>query len=219
MSSHGHEWLGMYLNAQGLGIQRSGDWIFRGVDFELRRGDRWILTGASGKGKSTLLRCLAGLLEPTEGRVVRSAPMQFGWMAQADLLLPWRTVWDNACLGMELGDLPSLKSEVERVLDRLGLLRYGGYFPTQLSQGMRQRVALARTLLRKAPFLLLDEPCSALDMGLRHQVLDLIIEFQERDQFGLVMVTHHDEDATCIQARTVCLAEGSLREVSCCGVG
>ena len=202
----------MYLSAHGLGVRLGGHWIFRAVDFVLGPHDRWVVVGPSGQGKSTLLRCLAGVMTPTGGRVMMAPKRTCGWMAQSDLLLPWKTVRQNVRLNRALAVRAPDEEQVEEALVALGLEEQGEFFPGQLSQGMRQRVALARTLLQGSDIVLLDEPCAALDLATRERALHWILEEQKRRGFGLMMVTHQEEDRHMVHARVMRLNQESVRE-------
>lgn len=135
------------------------------IDFAIQRGEFVSLIGPSGCGKTTLLSIIAGLIRPTVGTVtvaggiVNGPSTRVGYMLQQDYLFPWRTIEDNACMGLEITEslTKEKKQGVLHLLDEMGLLGFKDYYPAQLSGGMRQRVALVRTLATEPELLLLDE--------------------------------------------------------------
>src|SRR6266581_3916186 len=142
------------------------------------------LIGPSGCGKSTIFNIIAGLLEPTSGRVLidgvdaTGTIGRVGYMLQKDLLLPWRTVLDNVILGMEIQAVP-LRAARERALPllrRYGLVGFEYLYPSSLSGGMRQRAALLRTLLFDTDVILLDEPFGALDAQTKLQMQEWLLQ-------------------------------------------
>jgi putative hydroxymethylpyrimidine transport system ATP-binding protein len=141
--------------------------LFDGLDFTLEAGQCTCLLGPSGVGKSSLLRLIAGLTADATGRVESSdgAPLtgRIALMAQQDLLLPWLNALDNTLLGFRLRDQVSPDATAAALLVRLGLGNAAHLRPAALSGGMRQRVALARTLMEDRPIVLMDEPFSGLD--------------------------------------------------------
>jgi len=199
----------------------SGRHVLHNICFHLQRGESIVISGASGGGKSTLLKLLAGILTPQQGKVLfqtacgnkRKVHGFTTWMGQNDLLLPWRNILSNTLLHLELGraDLSAGQQHAMMLLEQLGLLGLLNSKPHLLSQGMRQRVALARTLCSERPFILLDEPCSALDPENRSRALELIASEQKRRGFGLVMVTHNSEDAAAVSGVLRYLVNGELR--------
>ena len=152
----------------------------------LKQGQIISIVGPSGCGKTTLLNTLCGLLAPDSGHIrwhgreVRGQPQNVGYMLQKDLLLPWRTALGNTMLGLEIRGLGAGEAEnrSRAMLDQLGLHGFVDHYPSTLSGGMRQRVALARTLVNDPDVLLLDEPFAALDFQSK-----LLIE---NDMVGLV---------------------------------
>lgn len=185
-----------------------------GMNLAVSPGEFISLVGPSGCGKTTLLSVIAGLFPPSRGEVllhgkpVRGPSREVGYMLQQDYLFPWRTIMDNALLGLELtGRLTDeSRSEVMKLLDGMGLGNTANQYPHQLSGGMRQRVALVRTLATNPDLLLLDEPFSALDYQTKLQLEDLIVEtLQERGKTG-ILVTHDLSEAIAVSDRVVVLA-------------
>ena len=161
------------------------------------------LIGPSGCGKSTLFNIIAGLLRPTQGSVlvdgreVTGHVGLVGYMLQKDLLLPWRTVLDNVALGLELRGL-SLREAREHALPylyRYGLRGFENLYPSALSGGMRQRVALLRTLLYDSDVILLDEPFGALDAQTRFRMQEWLLQIWSDVRKTVLLVTHDVEEA------------------------
>jgi ABC-type nitrate/sulfonate/bicarbonate transport system ATPase subunit len=161
------------------------------------------LIGPSGCGKSTIFNILAGLQEPTAGRVMIDGADatgtigRVGYMLQKDLLLPWRTVLDNVILGMEIQGKP-LREARERALPLLrkyGLSGFEYLYPNSLSGGMRQRAALLRTLLFDTDVILLDEPFGALDAQTKAHMQEWLMQLWSDFQKTVVFVTHDVEEA------------------------
>ena len=176
--------------------------LFDDLDVTLE-GGRWTcLLGPSGVGKTSLLKLLAGLLEPWRETAVRcddDAPLEgrVAYMAQQDLLLPWLSVLGNVTLGDRLRGERSSQPERRRraldLLERVGLADRASHRPAQLSGGQRQRAALARTLMEDRPVVLMDEPFSALDAITRHRLQDLAAELLQGRT--VLLVTHDPLEA------------------------
>ncbi|TXK85102.1 ABC transporter ATP-binding protein [Paenibacillus sp. N3.4] len=192
------------------------------IDFSIQRGEFVSLIGPSGCGKTTLLSIIAGLIAPTVGTVtvagktVDGPTRRVGYMLQQDYLFPWRTIVDNASIGLELAGTLSEdnKRSVLRLLDEMGLLAYKDYYPPQLSGGMRQRVALVRTLATDPEIMLLDEPFSALDYQTKLQLEDLVVQTLKAKQKTAILVTHDISEAIAMSDRIIVLAPnpGRIRE-------
>ncbi|WP_214109126.1 ABC transporter ATP-binding protein [Acrocarpospora catenulata] len=192
------------------------------VSLSCAPGEFVVLVGRSGSGKTTILNMLAGLLPPDEGevRVLDRPPVaaraDLGYMFARDALMPWRTARRNVELGLEiLGRSKQERHEVsERMLRKVGLEHAAGRLPWQLSQGMRQRVALARTWAREPKLLLMDEPFSALDAQTRQEAQSGFLETWAGTGATVVLVTHDLREALLLGDRVVLLAGGRvIREV------
>ena len=173
------------------------------VTLEIAQGRFVSLIGPSGCGKSTIFNIVAGLLEPTGGRVLIDGADatgtigRVGYMLQKDLLLPWRTVLDNVILGMEIQGVP-LRQARERALPllrRYGLAGFEYLYPNALSGGMRQRAALLRTLLFDTDVILLDEPFGALDAQTKLQMQEWLLQLWSDFGKTVVFVTHDIDEA------------------------
>ena len=194
--------------------------ILRGVTFSAAESEIIALVGISGSGKTTLFRLITGLIPPTEGIIeIARQPLQKNalmttYMQQDDLLLGWRTVMENLLLLSELGKTKTRKKDIQTqatfLLKKVGLEGTEDLYPRQLSGGMRQRVALARSLLQNRPLMLLDEPFASLDVILREQLYQLLREIRDHYKKTIVMVTHDFRDAIALADRILVLASGRI---------
>lgn len=173
------------------------------VSFDVAAGEITALIGPTGCGKSTVLRVLAGLLQPTsgtamiDGRSVIGRRGAAGWMPQADTLLPWRRAIDNAIIGATVRGTPrqvARRGAIE-LFERFGLAGFEQAWPGELSGGMRQRVALLRTVLTEAPVLLLDEPFGSLDAITRNDLQGWLAGLLADTGRTTVLVTHDIDEA------------------------
>jgi NitT/TauT family transport system ATP-binding protein len=172
------------------------------VDLSLPQGKTGVIIGPSGCGKSTLLNVLAGLNPRYSGEVlIEGRPPAGGGKTALILqdygLLPWKTVWDNVILGMQLRKKTprETKTAAEAVLDKLGLLPLARRYPAQLSGGQRQRVAIARALILDLKLLLMDEPFSSLDALTREDIQDFLLKIWEETKLTILLITHNIEEA------------------------
>ena len=171
--------------------------IFEDLSFKIAGGRFTALLGSSGVGKSSLLKVIAGLIEARSGRVTGSdglpMPGRIAYMGQTDLLYPWLSAVGNVTLGAKLRREVVDRAWAEHLLERVGLAGRHGVLPSELSGGMRQRVAIARTLYERKPIVLMDEPFSALDTITRAVVQDLAAELlAERT---VLLITHDPLEA------------------------
>ncbi len=181
------------------------------VSFSVEKGEFVSLVGPSGCGKSTLLSIISGLLAPSSGEVlVEGEPMKgisskIGYMLQNDNLLEWRTIYKNVLLGLEIrGEVnEATKAYADELLKTYGLYEFKDNYPAQLSGGMRQRVALIRTLVAKPDILLLDEAFSALDYQTRLSVGDDVYQIIKKENKTTVMVTHDIPEAISMSDRII----------------
>ena len=199
------------IAARDLRLDLDGLPVLGGVDLELAPGELVALVGPSGCGKSTLLSVLAGLREPDAGEVLldgRPAPRRLGrltLMPQSDALLPWRTVAENAAVGSRLrgASRAAARAEAGRTLARLGLAGFEDHYPHALSGGMRQRAALARTLLGGAAAWLLDEPFGALDALTRADLQGVLAAAWAERGPTCLLVTHDLDEALLLADRVL----------------
>ena len=185
------------------------------INFEVDDGDFISILGPSGCGKSTLLNIMNGLLEPSSGNVlykgedIKNNLDKIGYMFQKDHLFEWNTVWENVILGLKIKKQLSDESRerVNELLDAYGLLRFKSHYPSELSGGMRQRVALIRTLALKPEILFLDEPFSALDYQSRLLVCDDVYNIIKTEKKTTIMVTHDIAEAISMSQKVIVLSK------------
>ena len=183
--------------------------VLQDIDLRVYPGEFISLIGPSGCGKSTLLNLIAGLDEPTrgairsDGRQARRRLGDVGYMHQKDLLLPWRTVLDNAILGLELQGVPRPRARRQalEVVEQFGLKGFEGSYPSLLSGGMRQRAAFLRTVLADQEVILLDEPFGALDALTRANMQEWLLQLWESWGKTVLLVTHDVEEALLLSDR------------------
>ncbi|MGY6768784.1 ABC transporter ATP-binding protein [Komagataeibacter xylinus] len=198
------------IRLEGVGLDFGSAPLFRGLDLLLAAGHMTVLLGASGVGKTSLLRMIGGLAVPDYGHIVADDGLplagRVAWMGQQDLLLPWASVIDNVTLGARLrGGRPD-RARARHLLGCVGLADQAGMLPAALSGGMRQRAALARVLYEDRPVVLMDEPFSALDSVTRARMQDLAGRMLA--QRTVVLITHDPLEA-CRLADTMLLMAGN----------
>ncbi|MFA0661668.1 hydrogenase expression protein [Vibrio splendidus] len=196
--------VGVQLSNASLRYNDSEHATLSGLSLSLNAGKWTVLLGRSGCGKTTVLRYLAGLLDDKvewQGTLATSDELpltdRIAYMAQQDLLLPWLSVIDNVCLSHRFQNPVSDKAlqtnQALELLAAVGLADHASTMPDQLSGGMRQRVALARTLMQDKPVVLMDEPFSALDAVTRHKLQSLACELLKGKT--VVLITHDPQEA------------------------
>src|SRR5262245_53831796 len=189
------------------------------VDVTIDAGQFVCLIGASGCGKSTLLRIVAGFEEPTTGEVLaQGKPItgpgsDRGMVFQDYALFPWMTVRNNIVFGPRQRGLPSRQIDdiADEFLKLVGLERFADRFPSQLSGGMKQRVAIARVLANNASTLLMDEPFGALDALTREQLQRELLQIWSRTAVTIIFVTHSVEEAVLLADRVLVMSAGPGR--------
>lgn len=189
------------------------------VSFSLLPGEIVSIVGPSGCGKTTLLNLLCGLIPLSRGGVVwrgqplSGMPERVGYMLQKDLLLPWRSALRNVLLGLEVKDIDRTErlEKARAILHKVGLDAFEDYFPSALSGGMRQRVALARTLVTDPEVLLLDEPFAALDFQTKLVLENDMVRLVRDEGRALLLITHDVEEAVSISDRVIVLSHRPSR--------
>lgn len=184
------------------------------ISFEVNDSEFVAIVGPSGCGKSTLLSLIAGLIKPDSGSIYinnenKSSDSSIGYMLQKDHLLDWRSTIGNATLGLEIQDKLSDEGylKTDEKLNTYGLKSFRTSKPSELSGGMRQRVALIRTLLLEPNVLLLDEPFSSLDYQTRLEVADDIWEIIRKEKKTALLVTHDISEAVSMADRVIILTQ------------
>ena len=184
--------------------------IIDDLSFQVEKGEFVSVIGTSGCGKSTIFRLVNHLLMPKSGNIlvngrnIRDQKNYCGYMPQHDLLFPWRSVADNVRLPLEIrGGMSKaeMNDQVNATLEKVGLGGWGEKSPGELSGGMRQRAAFARTVLTGSDLLLLDEPFSALDYLTRLSMREWLLEQWEHEQKTVLFITHDVEEALFLSSR------------------
>ncbi|WP_139997556.1 ABC transporter ATP-binding protein [Paenibacillus paridis] len=199
-----------FMNAEGDEIH-----VLAGITMDIPQKEFVSIVGPSGCGKSTIFNIVAGLLEPTTGKVLVGGDEigrktgHVGYMMQRDLLLPWRTILDNVTIGLEVKGLPrnERRDLAMTYLERYGLDSFAKAYPSTLSGGMRQRVALIRTLVTQPDIILLDEPFSALDYQTRLVLEDEILSILKNEGKTGVLITHDIEEAISVSDRVFVMSK------------
>jgi len=185
------------------------------INFNVYNGEFVSIIGPSGCGKSTLLSIIAGLEEQSSGKLyidskeTNGISDKIGYMLQKDSLLEWRTIYNNVILGLEIRKIKTKENEeyVKELLKKYNLYEFKDKYPSQLSGGMRQRVALIRTLAIKPQILLLDEAFSALDYQTRIMVTKDIYTILKNENITTIMVTHDISESISMSDRVVVLSK------------
>lgn len=180
--------------------------VLEKINFSVDEGEIIAIVGPSGAGKSTILNLISNLIEPTSGKV--NVNGNIGYMFQRDCLFEWKTIYKNILLGLEIQKNKNNKTleEVERMLKEYDLYNFKDSYPKQLSGGMRQRVALIRTLAVNPDLLLLDEPFAALDYQTKLTVSNDIYNIIKKEKKTAVMVTHDISEAISMADKIIVLS-------------
>lgn len=181
----------------------------RNLTFNIKEGEFVAIVGPSGCGKTTLLKLLAGLITPDSGKIlidckpITSSNGHIGYMSQSDSLLPWRSVLKNVETGLEIKGVPARqrKEKAQALINRMGLGGFENYYPFELSGGMKQRVAIIRTLAYEPSIILMDEPFVALDVQTRDMLEDDILRIWAETNKTMVFVTHDLSEAIILADR------------------
>jgi NitT/TauT family transport system ATP-binding protein len=187
-----------------------------GISLHVEPGASLALVGPSGCGKTTLLFAIAGLIAPRDGGIeIRGEPVtgprsEIALILQNAGLLPWKSVWQNANLSLLLGKEYPEKTAAS-VLEELGLAAVKSRFPTELSEGMKRRVGIARALSMSPSVMLMDEPLASLDTLTKERIQDLFLQLWLQRRFALVLVTHDIEEAAFLGQRIAVLTERPAR--------
>jgi ABC-type nitrate/sulfonate/bicarbonate transport system ATPase subunit len=199
------------------GVGKTSIRTLENVNLAIDSGEFVTLVGPSGCGKSTLFNILAGLVPPDKDSelFIDGAPRppdhllgQVAFMPQRDMLMPWRTVLDNAILAAEIDGMPKrvARARAGESIDRFGLRGFEGHYPNQLSGGMRQRVALMRTFMFDRDIMLLDEPFGALDALTRSLMQRWLLEVWEGAKRTVLFITHDIDEAIFLGDRVMVMS-------------
>ena len=197
----------MKLRVESISFAYSKKKIIEELSFQVDKGEFVTILGPSGCGKSTILKLLTGLTEKQNGRilvdgkVVEGLSLKFSYMPQEDLLLEWETVLQNVCLYQRIHKEKYKQEEVMQQLEAFGLKGYENAYPSELSGGMRQRVAFLRTVRCDADILLLDEPFGALDVITRGEMQEWLRTLRQTVNKTVLLVTHDIDEALYLSDR------------------
>ncbi|MCP4670842.1 MAG: ABC transporter ATP-binding protein [Desulfobacula sp.] len=202
------------LKVSGASKKFQGHEIFSKFNFSVPKGEFHIMIGPSGCGKSTLLDGLTGTIELDQGSIIwnnscfHDLSRCAAYMQQKDLLLPWFSLNDNVLLPARVGSLKMdmAKEQGLKLMEQMGLKGYESFMPSQVSGGMRQRCALARTLMFNRDLILLDEPLSALDTITRNNLQSLLLMLQQKFKKTILMITHDIDEALLLADRIYLLS-------------
>ncbi|SHG48935.1 ABC transporter ATP-binding protein [Ornithinibacillus halophilus] len=193
------------------------------ISFSVNEGEFISLLGPSGCGKSTILSIIAGIMQHTSGNVkldnqpIENSELAIGYMLQQDYLFPWKTIIDNILLGPKIqkNESTEMHDKALLLLDEVGIPHVANNYPSSLSGGMRQRVALVRTLITDPKVLLLDEPFSALDYQTKLKLENLVFELLHAYNKTAVLVTHDIGEAISMSDRIVVMDSnpGSIKKI------
>ena len=198
--------------------------VLEDINLTINDGELICLLGPSGCGKTTLLRLIAGLDQPTSGEIIANGEVvkkpsgDRAVIFQQYSLFPWLTVLQNVTFGLEMTKKGSKAENVaaaERYLKSVGLIDFKDSYPHELSGGMKQRVAIIRSLLNHSPILLMDEPFSALDMQNRHKLQEQLIGVWKRFENTIVFVTHDVDEAVYLADKIIIMDKnpGRIAEI------
>ncbi len=181
----------------------------KNLNLEVKKGEIISLVGPSGCGKSTLLSIIDGLDNDYSGYIQKDNKLKIAYMLQSDALLPWLTIYENAILGLKIEhNLNRQNLEyVDYLLDLYNLKEFKNNYPQNLSGGMKQRLALIRTLALKPDLLLLDEPFSALDQQSRLLISDDVYKIIKKEKKTVLLVTHNIEEAITFSDKVIILSK------------
>ncbi len=190
-----------------------GTLALQGLDFAVGEGEFVSLLGPSGCGKSTALRMIAGLSEPSAGAIEWSRHPPIGFVFQDPTLMPWRTVFDNVMLPLQLSHMKAGEAgpKVSAALAQVGLSGFERSYPRALSGGMRMRVSVARALVTNPEMLLMDEPFAALDEITRFKLNNDILAISAARRLTTVFVTHSVFESVYLSTRVIVMAPGPGR--------
>lgn len=179
------------------------------ISMKIKKGSIITLVGPSGCGKSTLLSILAGIDKQTSGGIIKDEKTVVGYMLQQDALFPWLTIYENAILGLKIKKMATKENKeyVKKLLNEYKLGDFLNAYPKELSGGMRQRVALIRTLALKPDILLLDEPFSALDYQSRLKISDDVYKIIKKENITAILVSHDIAEAISMSNQVLVLSK------------
>ena len=214
----------MKLEIQNLTAGYDNDVVLKDLSLSMKEGEFLSLLGPSGCGKSTLMKSIAGILQPTGGKIfldgqdITALPIHKRGTTvvfQDMRLFPHKSVAENVAFPLKMQGIPKAEriARAEALLEKVQLPGYGSRRPSELSGGQQQRVALARALAAQPKLLLLDEPFSALDENLREDMRSLVLQLKDEFKMTVILVTHDREEALSMSDRVALLFDGTLHQV------
>lgn len=179
--------------------------VLKDINLKLKEGEKIAIVGPSGCGKSTILNLISSLISPSKGEIKLDGNV--GYMFQKDNLLEWRTIYKNITIGLEIKGKISKeqKDKIDNLLTKYGLYDFKNSYPHELSGGMRQRIALIRTLVLEPDILLLDEPFSALDAQTKITVNEDVYNIVTKEKKSVILVTHDISEAIAFCDKVIVL--------------
>ncbi|WP_342528729.1 ABC transporter ATP-binding protein [Chryseomicrobium sp. FSL W7-1435] len=213
-----------YLRLEQLEKSYKDGFSLSPVSLEIQQGEFFTLLGPSGCGKTTLLKLIAGLIEPVDGKLfleqdnltsIPSEQRNFAMMFQQPHLFPHMTIEENVAFGLRMRKFPKKERAARAaiVLEQVGLVGFENRYPADLSGGQQQRVSLARALVVEPTILLLDEPFSALDPLLKVEMQNLVKAIQRQYNLTTICVTHDQEEAFYLSDRLAIMKEGTILQL------
>ncbi len=189
--------------------------VLNAISFDVKEGEFLTIVGPSGCGKTTLIRLIAGLENPTSGKIllenvsISKPSKKIGYVPQEFSLFPWKTVKKNIGFGLRLQGINKIQFEVKinELLDLIGLKQFENYYPKDISGGMRQKVAIARALAINQTLLLLDEPLISIDAQNRNKLQDDLIEIWQKSKRTIIFITHNIDEALYLSDRIIILSK------------
>lgn len=179
--------------------------IFNGLNVEFRDNEINCILGPSGVGKTTLFNILAKIESHDSGSITGTEKKRVAYVFQEDRLLEWKTVYEN--IAFVIADEKDIRKRVEKVIQMVRLSGYEGYYPNELSGGMRQRVSLARAFVYNPQLLFLDEPFKGLDIALKEDIMKDFYEQWDKEKYSVIMATHDIEEAILLAQKIFILSK------------
>jgi NitT/TauT family transport system ATP-binding protein len=209
------------IQIKDLSFSYGNEKVLDNINLHIPKRTTCAIIGPSGCGKTTLLYLIAGLIPFNKGEVeINGIPLtairkDTGIILQNRGLLPWKTVWENIALGMKARKLDekTIEERITSTLKELDIWEHRNKFPSQLSGGQNQRVAIARTLVTDPDMLLLDEATSALDAITQEKIQNLILEIYKSKSINLLLVTHSIEEAVFLGQSIVVMKKGRIKQI------
>jgi len=219
----------MILKIENVFKTYNGIAAISGVALDVEKGERLVILGPSGCGKTTLIRLVAGFIQPDEGKILIENKIvsdnrkcllepenrEVGMVFQDLALWPHMNVYENLAFGLKAKKIPkpAVHQRIDEILEKMQMMPFQRRFPKELSGGQQQRVALARALVMRPKILLMDEPLSNLDFELNSSLRKEILKLQEEFKTTLIYVTHDRDEAFSLATRVVVMGHGRIQKI------